>query len=154
MPNSGSDPGASSLGFAVRRAHRAFDRALQRRLAAFGLATGHWYCLRALWDEDALTQRQLSERTGVAENTITVTIAAMIRDGLVTRARAHDDRRKWCITLTDRAQALRERLLPEAMAVNRAAAAGLTDEEQARLLQALARMTGNLARDYPAAGGA
>lgn len=144
MSTSGSD---RSLGFAVRRAHRAFDRALQRQLAARGLSTGYWYYLRALWEEDGLTQRQLSQRTGVAENTTTVTIAAMVRHGLVTRTRAHDDRRKWCIALTDQARALRDELLPLAGAVNRQAAMGLTDEEQQAALALLARMTANLARD-------
>lgn len=144
MPLPGPD---ASLGFAVRRAHRAFDRALQRRLAAHGLTTGHWYYLRALWEEDGLTQRQLAQRTGVAENTTAVTVAAMVREGLVTRTRAHDDRRKWCIALTPRALALRDRLLPLAHEVNAVAAADLSPQDHARALTLLARMTARLAED-------
>lgn len=152
MNSSGSDPGASSLGFAVRRAHRAFDRALQRRLAAHGLSSGHWYCLRALWAEDGLTQRQLAQRIGLAENTTTVMVTAMLRDGLVIRRRSATDRRAWCITLSERARALQDQLLPLAMEVNRVAATTLDRGEQDRLLQALAALTECLAQDEAAYG--
>lgn len=154
MKNSGSDPGSESFGFAVRRAHRAFDRALQRRLALFGLTTGYWYYLRALWDEDSLTQRQLSERTGVAESTAAVTIAAMNRDGLVTRTRGTDDRRKWCITLTTHARGLRDQLLPLAQGVNQRAAEGVEPGEQERFICIINRMTANLNKDEAETGGA
>ena len=111
MKNSASDAPAGSLGFAVRLAHRAFDRALQRRIAPHGISTSQWYCLRALWEADALTQRQLSRATGVAENTVTVTVASMVRDGLVTRTRSSEDKRRQVIALTTRARALKAQLL-------------------------------------------
>jgi len=149
LKNSASELAGQSLGFAARRAHRAFDRALQRRLAPHGIATGQWYYLRALWEEDGLTQRALSERTGVAENTTTAMIAAMLADGLVTRARAADDKRKWVITLTPRARALRDELLPLAAEVNALAAGGLAEADQARFLTAIAAMTANLLADEP-----
>lgn len=142
-----SDHGQRSFGFAVRRAHRAFDKALQRRLAPHGIAPGYWYYLRALWDEDGLTQKQLSSRIGVAENTTAAMVAAMMKDGLVTRTRAVDDKRKWRIALTPRAQALREELFPYALEVNRLAVAdiGLTDREH--FLDLIERMTANLVED-------
>lgn len=149
MTSSGSD---RSLGFAVRRAHRAFDRALQRRLAAHGLSSGHWYCLRALWAEDGLTQRLLAQRIGLAENTTTVMVTALLRDGLVTRSRSPTDGRAWCLALTERAMALREQLQPLASEVNRVAAATLDPDELDRLLQALAVMTENLTQDEAAHG--
>ena len=149
MKNSASDRTAQSLGFAVRLAHRAFDRALQRRIAPHGISTSQWYCLRALWEEDALTQRQLSRATGVAENTITVTVASMVRDGLVTRTRSTIDKRRQVIALTDRARGLRAELLPLAREVNALAGAGLAAEDQARFLGAIASMTANLLADEP-----
>lgn len=147
MKPSKSDTGQPSFGFAVRRAHRAFDRALQRRLASHGIATGYWYYLRALWDEDGLTQKQLSDRTGVAENTTAAMITAMMKDGLVTRTRAADDKRKWRIALTPHAIALRAALFPYVADVNGIAAAGISAKEQALFLDLIERMTANLAKD-------
>jgi DNA-binding MarR family transcriptional regulator len=133
LKNSASDLTAQSLGFAVRLAHRAFDRALQRRIAPHGISPSQWYCLRALWEEDGLTQRQLSRATGVAENTITVTVASMVRDGLVTRTRSSEDKRRQVIALTG---------------------TGLEPGEQARFLAAIAKMTANLLADEPEGEGA
>ena len=150
MKPSKSDTGQHSFGFAVRRAHRAFDRALQRRLAAHGIATGYWYYLRALWDEDGLTQKQLSDRTGVAENTTAAMITAMMKDGLVTRTRAADDKRKWRIALTPRATALRGLLFPYVAEVNAIAAAGINDADKALFLDLIGRMSANLSKDEAA----
>lgn len=142
-----SDRGQRSFGFAVRRAHRAFDKALQRRLAPHGIAPGYWYYLRALWDQDGLTQKQLSDRIGVAENTTTAMVAAMMKDGLVTRTRAVDDKRKWRIALTPRAQELREELFPYALEVNKLAATGIELADGELFLALIERMTANLDRD-------
>lgn len=147
MSPSKSDVRQRSFGFAVRRAHRAFDKALQRRLAPHGIATGYWYYLRALWDEDGLTQKQLSDRTGVAENTTAAMIAAMMRDGLVTRTRSVDDKRKWRIALTPRAKGLRDDLFPYVAEVNGIAVAGVAAADQTRFLDLIERMAANLARD-------
>ena len=142
-----SSPGEGSFGFAVRRAHRAFDKALQRRLAPHGIAPGFWYYLRALWDEDGLTQKQLSDRTGVAENTTAAMIAAMMKDGLVTRTRAADDKRKWRIALTARGRGLREALFPYAAEVNELAVADIAPADRELFLDLIERMTANLSED-------
>lgn len=147
MNPSASDRGQRSFGFAVRRAHRAFDRALQRRLAPHGIAPGFWYYLRALWDEDGLTQRELSDRTGVAENTTTAMIAAMMKDGLVTRTRAVDDKRKWRVALTPRGWSLREALFPYAAEVNDLAVADIGPADRELFLDLIERMTANLIKD-------
>ena len=134
-----------SFGFAVRRAHRAFDKALQARLARHGIAPGYWYYLRVLWDDDGLTQKELSRRTGTAENTVAVMIGAMMKDGLVARTRSESDRRKWQITLTPHAQSLRAELFPYVAEVNGIAAQGVSKEERALFLDIIERMRANLA---------
>lgn len=141
------NPSASerSFGFAVRRAHRAFDKALQMRLARHGIAPGYWYYLRVLWDDDGLTQKELSRRTGTAENTVAVMIGAMMKDGLVARTRSKSDRRKWQITLTPHAQSLRVELFPYVAEVNGIAAQGVSKEERALFLDIIERMHANLA---------
>ena len=142
-----SDSNEPSFGFAIRRAHRAFDRALQRRLASHGIAPGHWYYLRALWDEDGLTQKQLSDRTGVAENTTAAMITGMMASGLVTRTRAVDDKRKWQIALTPHAVALRSVLFPYVAEVNNMAAAGIDPADRLLFLDLIERMTASLTAD-------
>ena len=58
-----------SLGYLVRDANRAFQRLLERRITPHGVSRGQWYFLRVLWEEDGLSQRELSARVGMMEPT-------------------------------------------------------------------------------------
>ena len=51
-----------SLGYLVRDANRAFQRLLEKRISPHGVTRGQWYFLRVLWEEDGLSQRELSAR--------------------------------------------------------------------------------------------
>jgi MarR family transcriptional regulator, organic hydroperoxide resistance regulator len=135
---------APSFGREIRRTHRAFERRLAEALAPFGLQPGYWWYLRALWDEDSVSQRRLSEATGVAENTTMVMIGKMERDGLVTRRRDPADRRRMIVSLTAHGRALNAQLLPLAAAINRRAVANLSPGDAATVLAALAQMRVNL----------
>src|SRR6266511_889072 len=67
-------PPSESSGYLVRDAHRAFQRLLERRIAAYGVTRGQWYFLRVLWNEDGLTQRELSARVGMMEPTTVIAL--------------------------------------------------------------------------------
>jgi len=78
------------LAHLVRDSGRACVRALQLRLAQHGVSFGHWAFLRILWDNDGLTQRELSVRAGVREPTTFAALGAMEAQGyLVKIGRAH-----------------------------------------------------------------
>ena len=70
-------PLAESSGFLVRDANRAFQRLLEKRIAPYGVARGQWYFLRVLWNEDGLSQRELSARVGTMTVEITVRVTAV-----------------------------------------------------------------------------
>ena len=78
-------PFEASVGYQLRMANRATQRYLQSRIEPFGVTLGMWYFLRALWEADGLTQRELSRRIGTMEPTTLTALAAMERAGLVTR---------------------------------------------------------------------
>jgi DNA-binding MarR family transcriptional regulator len=73
----------------------------------------------------------------------------MERDGLVRRSRNRHDRRHINIFLTQKGQALRDTLIPCAIATNAATTQGFTDAEQRQLRDFLRRMIASLA-DPPA----
>jgi len=133
-----------SLGYLVRDTHRAFTRELEARIAAEGVSIGQWYFLRALWEEDGLTQRELSRRVGMMEPTTVTAVNAMERRGLVRRVRDACDRRKVKVVLTARGRRLKAKLLPCARAVNELAASGFSEEEIATLRRLLDRARVNL----------
>jgi DNA-binding MarR family transcriptional regulator len=140
------DP-ATSAGYMVRDTHLAFGKALRERLRQYGMTTGQYYFLRALWIEEGLSQRELSRRVGTTEPTTASALRLLEKKGLVSRLRNRDDRRTINIFLTGQGRELKNQLLPMAMEVNRAATAGLDDAEMERAYAVLRRLRGNLAGD-------
>ena len=136
-----------SLGFQVRRCHRAFDRVLNGHLASEGLTSGFWYFLRALWQEDGATQRRLAQLNNVTEPTAVTMLASMDRLGLIRRERNTVDRRKINVFLTPAADALKAVLMPRAHRINAIAGEGISPEDLATCLAVLHRMTENLNRE-------
>src|SRR5271170_7005015 len=104
-------PPRLSSGYLVRDAHRAFERLLERRIAAYGVTRGQWYFLRVLWNADGLSQRELSARVGMMEPTTVIALRSMEGSGLIRRVRGDDDRRKVRVFLTAKAKRLRGTLL-------------------------------------------
>jgi len=135
-----------SLGYLVRDANRAFQRLLERRIAPHGVTRGQWYFLRVLWEEDGLSQRELSERVGMMEPTTAVALRGMEKAGLIRRTRSDEDRRTAVVRLTPKARRMRTRLLAVARGVNARGGEGISEAELDRFRNAIRRMTANLDR--------
>ena len=145
VPRRAPYPPQDSVGHQVRWAHRALQRELEERLRPFGITSGMWHFLRALWEEDGLSQRELSERVGTSEPTTVSALHAMEKRGLALRVPNSEDRRKSNIFLTRPARELRDMLLREAREVNRTATEGIGSAEIDALKATLAKIRKNLA---------
>lgn len=139
-------PPRLSSGYLVRDAHRAFQRLLERRIAAYGVTRGQWYFLRVLWNADGLSQRELSARVGMMEPTTVIALRGMERSGLIRRVRNDDDRRKVRVFLTAKAKRLRNELLNVARGITEEAEQGVAARDLAAFRRVIARMTANLDR--------
>ena len=139
-----SFPLKDSAGYLLRMTHRSFARAVQAEIAPRGVTIGMWYFLRILWEEDGLTQRELSQRIEMMEPTTATALRNMEERNLVRRVRNATDKRKVNIYLTDEGRALRAVLLPHARQVNDTALAGVSDEDAACFRRVLDRMRANL----------
>jgi DNA-binding MarR family transcriptional regulator len=128
----------------VTVAHRLFSRALQLRLAAHGVSVGQWPLLLHLWDQDGLTQKELSRRVHIEEPTTTRTLDRMARDGLVRRVRNPRNRRQINVFLTERGAGLKEELVPYALEVNAVATFGLSEQDKAKINSLLGYMIARL----------
>ncbi len=84
---------------------RIFERILsEKNIDAFNGAQGH--ILYVLWQDDNITLREISERTGLAATTLTSMIDRMEAAGLVRRIPDQKDRRKTRLFLTAKAKGL------------------------------------------------
>jgi DNA-binding MarR family transcriptional regulator len=142
-----------SLGFQVRPLSPRIRPGAQRHHGPRGISSGFWYFLRALWQEDGATQKRLSRLNNVSEPTTVAALNGMARAGLVVRQRNPDDARKQNIFLTARGRALEARLMPQAIAINAAASAGVSQRDLQICLKVLKQMSENLARQTAEAEG-
>lgn len=113
----------------VREVHRQFGRVLQQRIGELGLTLGTWYFLRALWEEDGLSQRELSQRIGTMEPTTVSALNAMERLDLVRRERDPHDKRRRRVFLTDYGRSLKGEALRLLGELDRQALDGLSKRE-------------------------
>lgn len=139
-----ADPN-NSIGYLTRIAFRAFSRALEVRTSPHGVSSGQWRFLRVLWQEDGITQRELSRRVGMREPTTVIALKSLERSGFIQRVKSEEDRRRVHVFLTPEAKALEATLLPAVAEVNRQALAGLSEAEIEVLRRALAQVGRNLA---------
>ncbi len=139
-------PGRST-GYLLRDCYRSFSRALETRIRPHGVGIGQWFFLRELWEEDGLTQGDLSARAGMTAPTTVVAIRRMVKEGLVVRKPDRKDRRKVRIHLTDKGRRFRDKLLPFAFDVNKVATEGLSQDEIRQFRSVVERMKKNLTRD-------
>jgi len=132
------------LAHVVREAARALTRDLTARLAAHDVSFGHWAFLRILWENDGLTQRELSERAGVMEPTTAAALKAMEELGYVERRQLPENRKNVYVHLTPKGRALRARLEPLAVAVNKAAVRNVAAGDVAACRRTLLALLENL----------
>src|SRR5262249_35731620 len=135
------------LAHLVKDATRGLVRALQMRLTAHSVSFGHWAFLRALWERDGLTQRQLSQEVGVMEPTTAAAMRALEKLGYVVRRKKADNRKNVHVFLTAKGMALKSKLVPLAEDVNEIAVRGVPPAHIALTRQTLLAMIRNLARD-------
>jgi DNA-binding MarR family transcriptional regulator len=132
------------LAHIVREAARAMTRDLTARLAEHGVSFGHWAFLRILWESDGLTQRELSAQAAVMEPTTAAALKAMEELGYVERRQLPENRKNVYVHLTPKGRALRARLEPLAVAVNKAAVRNVSAGDVAACRRALLAVLENL----------
>jgi DNA-binding MarR family transcriptional regulator len=135
------------LAHLIKLVNRGFIRSLQLRLADKSVSIGHWIFLRILWEEDGLTQRELSQRSGLGEPTAFAALKAMEKLDYVRRQRSAEDLRKTKFHLSKRGKALEDELVPLAYEVNDVATAGIDRKHSAEIRKYLAVMLRNLEHD-------
>ncbi|GIU25208.1 MarR family transcriptional regulator [Shewanella colwelliana] len=126
-----------SLGYLVSHLNIELQKALDERLKRYELDIKLWPVLFALWQEEGITQTELSKRCDVANYTMTRLLDQLQVQGLVTRHQEADNRRAFQIFLTDSGKALEQDLVREAERVNELFLANLTSEESVDFIRLL-----------------
>ena len=114
---------------------RIFERILsEQNIDAFNGAQGR--ILYVLWQEENISLKELSDRTGLAATTLTSMVDRMESSGLVCRVPDQRDRRKTLLLLTEKARSLEVDYMAVSGQMSEIFYAGFSDEES-RLCEAM-----------------
>lgn len=104
----------NQFGFILARCHYLVRKRLLRKLKEKGhaIANEEIVVLARLYEEDGLTQTEISERTVKNKATVTRLLAAMVRKGMVRKKVDKEDGRKYRVYLTARGTRIMESFLP------------------------------------------
>jgi DNA-binding MarR family transcriptional regulator len=132
------------LGILLRTADMTFNRAFRDELAGHGITFSQFQHLFRLWENDGLTQVELSRRIGIQMASSTSVLDALERSGLIRRVRQPADRRKINVFLTPKGAALEKPLTACAARINARARRGLSVAEVTMLFGIVEKITKNL----------
>lgn len=97
--------------FALSVASRTVIGCYRDVLEPLGLTHPQYLVMLALWENDGLTLRGLSDALRLEPATVSPLVKRLETAGLIRRDRRADDDRAFALTVTDEGRALRERAL-------------------------------------------
>ncbi len=137
----------ASPGPAIYRTAMRLRQEFGARLRPVDLTPEQFAVLACLWEDDGLPQRALAERLCKDKPNVTRILDRLQEKGLIERAPDPQDRRAYRVRLTAPGRAIQEPVVDIASALRRQAYRGLSPSEQARLVDLLQRVCGNLDND-------
>lgn len=132
------------LALRIRTAYLAMHRQTDAHLAALEITADQFVVLCALSERDALTQRELVDRTSSDPNTIRAMLVLLEERSLIVRRPHATDRRARSVALTPRGRKLLDRLWSKTEPVRQQLVASMTEAQAQTLGQLLERLAETL----------
>ena len=129
-------------GFYITQIKQLQDRIFERLLLENGIeiSGGQGRILFILWKSDHLTISEISRKTSLAKNTVSVVVNGMVNKGIVDRSINPQNRRETIISLTEYAKSLQAKYEVVSQQMNFLFYQGFSEEEQNQFEQYLARI--------------
>jgi DNA-binding MarR family transcriptional regulator len=134
---------SESVGFLIRDTMMHSQIVLRSRIQSYNLSTAQYYLLRVLWEEEGLSQRELSQRVCTTEPTTQSALLRMEKQGFVKRVQNKKDRRANHIYLTRKGRNLEAKLIPFAMNVNELASNGISKKDIKAFMKTIQKIRAN-----------
>ena len=131
---------SNSIGFLLAKAYQRACALYKEKFGNYELTPQQFGLLRFLWEEDGITQVELSSRSQVDRTTIGGLIDRLEQSGLVERLPHPEDRRAYRISLTDAGKSLEKELSPLAEELHKAILEPLSSAEVQTLLTILQKL--------------
>ena len=136
-------------GFYITQIKQLQDRIFERILLENGIeiSGGQGRILFILWKTDNLTISEISEKTSLAKNTVSVVINGMVNKGIVERNINPENRRQTIISLTEYAKSLQAKYETVSQQMNELFYQGFSEKEQKQFEQYLVRILDTLLKN-------
>ncbi|MDE6622167.1 MAG: MarR family winged helix-turn-helix transcriptional regulator [Lachnospiraceae bacterium] len=136
-------------GFYITQIKQLQDRIFERLLLENGIAIsgGQGRILFVLWKTDHMTISEISERTSLAKNTVSIVVDGMVHKGIVERRTNPGNRRQTIISLTEYAKSIQEQYEQVSQQMNTLFYEGFSEEEQRQFEQYLVRILDTLTKN-------
>jgi DNA-binding MarR family transcriptional regulator len=134
-------PRDMSFGWQIAVLGANMSDSLDKELKSIGLSINQWPTLFALWEEDGLTQTELTSRCNTAHYTTTRLLDSLEKMGLVERQPHPTSRRAHLVYLTKKGRNLEEEAVTKARAVNAKFLSSLSKKEQEQVASLILKMT-------------
>lgn len=129
-----------NVGFLLAKAYQRACAIFKEEFDAYDLTPQQFGLLGFLWQEDGLSQAELSSRSQIDRTTMGGLIDRLEKEGLVRRQVHPSDRRAYQVCLTELGKAMNKELTPLAMSTLARFTAPLTDQEVETLRQLLNKL--------------
>jgi MarR family transcriptional regulator, transcriptional regulator for hemolysin len=134
----------STLGFLLHDVARLLRKRFEQRARCSGLTRSHWQTLAYLKHNEGIHQGGLADLMEIEPITLVRILDKLEQRGLIERRRHPTDRRVWLLYMGQGAQPILTEMQKLGEATRSEALAGVSDEDCARMMHALAIMKANL----------
>lgn len=133
------------LSVLANRVTRAIARVYSRE---FQLSAPEWRTMAVLGRYGAMTANSVVEQTAMDKVRVSRSVARLLAHGRITRRTDPEDRRRAILDLTPEGRAVYAKVVPMALAIERALLSDLSAEEQGQVDEFIRRLERRTAADF------
>ena len=132
--------------YAIDKSIKSYKQFAQKRLkaAGFTITVDQWLVLKAIQENNIVTQQQIAERVFKDVASITRIIELLVKNGYLERFFHSTDRRRFELKLTEKATSVLKDLQPHIEANRKKALEGISDGELETLRKTLGKLINNV----------
>ncbi|MBM7646553.1 DNA-binding MarR family transcriptional regulator [Scopulibacillus daqui] len=133
-----------SIGYPTVLTGRRIVHFLYSHLRLYDITPEQWTILRYLGGQDGITQKELSQKSGKDQATVTRILDILDRKELIVRQSNASDRRSFLVYLTEEGKALRDTIEPIMQEIYEKVFNGIPEEKLEIFLEVLNQVNENL----------
>jgi DNA-binding MarR family transcriptional regulator len=132
----------NSIGFLLGQASKKTSSRFMQLMKENNIDFGHagWIVLIRLWEEDGLSQQEISIRSGVAKPNISAYSDQLEKDNYIVRTQDSSDRRNYKLFLTSKGKSYKDICIKLAEQANEETLQSLSDNQKDELIKLLKKI--------------